>query len=172
MAEVKEKTRKTEAPFIEPGHTYGSITDKISSIILTRKTPLGWFIGFDERRFNFFLYADYETSSLKMRRNPDVTVRTRGIMEKCTYCVQRINTARIDAKKADRKISDGDVVTACQQVCPAEAIVFGDINDPESRVSKLKADHRNYSILAELGTRPRTSYLAKIKNPNPEIKEA
>lgn len=121
------------------------------------------------RRFNFFLYADLETESLKLMRNPDVTVRTRGIMEKCTYCVQRINVARIEAKKEGRNIRDGEIVTACQQVCPADAIVFGDINDSESRVSRLKAGHRNYGILSELGVRPRTSYLAKIKNPNPEI---
>jgi len=121
------------------------------------------------RRFNFLQYADYTTPSLKLLQNPDVTVRTRGVMEKCTYCVQRINHARNEAEKEDRPIRDGEIVTACQQACPAEAIVFGDINDPESRVSKLKAEPRNYGLLAELGTRPRTSYLAGLRNPNPEI---
>ncbi len=124
------------------------------------------------RRFNFLQYADYETPSLKLLRNPDVTVRTRGVMEKCTYCVQRINAARIQAKKEDRKIRDGEIVTACQAVCPAEAIVFGDINDPSSRVARLKAEPLNYGLLAGLNTRPRTTYLARLTNPNPEIATA
>ena len=121
------------------------------------------------RRFNFLHYSDYDTESLKMLRNPDVTVRTRGVMEKCTYCVQRINVARIDAEKEEREIRDGEVVTACQSVCPAQAIVFGNINDPESRVSRLKKDGRNYGLLEEVNTRPRTSYLAKVTNYNPEL---
>ncbi len=121
------------------------------------------------RRFNFFHYADYDTPSLKMMRNPDVTVRSRGGMEKCTYCVQRINTARIDAEKEGRPIRDGEIVTACQGVCPAQAIVFGNINDPDSRVSKLKADSRNYGLLEETQTQPRTSYLAKVSNPHPDL---
>jgi molybdopterin-containing oxidoreductase family iron-sulfur binding subunit len=121
------------------------------------------------RRFNFYLYADWKTESLKLQRNPDVTVRSRGVMEKCTYCIQRINEARNQARKENRPVRDGEIRTACQQVCPAEAIVFGDINDPESRVAKAKADPRNYSVLAELNTRPRTTYLASVRNPNPEI---
>ncbi len=121
------------------------------------------------RRFNFFHYADYDTPSLKMMRNPDVTVRSRGVMEKCTYCVQRINTARIDAEKEGRPIRDGEIVTACQGVCPAQAIVFGNINDPDSRVAKLKANSRNYGLLEETQTRPRTSYLAKVTNPHPDL---
>jgi molybdopterin-containing oxidoreductase family iron-sulfur binding subunit len=122
------------------------------------------------RRFNFYLYSDWTTESRKLAANPDVTVRSRGVMEKCTYCVQRINQGRIQAKKEDRTIRDGEVVTACQQACPAEAIVFGDINDPESRVARLKKDPRNYTLLADLNTRPRTSYLALVTNPNPELK--
>ncbi|MFQ5931875.1 MAG: molybdopterin oxidoreductase, partial [Nitrospiraceae bacterium] len=121
------------------------------------------------RRFNYFLYSDYNTRSLKLLRNPDVTVRSRGVMEKCTYCVQRINSARIEAKKENRQIRDAEIVTACQAVCPTEAIVFGNINDPKSRVSTLKAEPRNYGLLAELNTKPRTSYLARLRNPNPEI---
>jgi molybdopterin-containing oxidoreductase family iron-sulfur binding subunit len=121
------------------------------------------------RRFNFFLYNDDDAEMPKLQRNPDVTVRTRGVMEKCTYCVQRISHARIEAKKEGRRIGDGDVVTACQQVCPVEAIVFGDINDPRARVTQLKGDRRNYALLAELGTEPRTTYLAAVRNPNPEI---
>jgi molybdopterin-containing oxidoreductase family iron-sulfur binding subunit len=122
------------------------------------------------RRFNFFDYADFETPSLKPLRNPDVTVRSRGVMEKCTYCVQRINVAKIEAKKENRPVRDGEITTACQAACPAAAIVFGDINNRESVVAKMKAESLNYSLLAELNTKPRTTYLAKLKNPNPEIK--
>jgi Fe-S-cluster-containing dehydrogenase component len=121
------------------------------------------------RRFNFLLYADFETPSLKLARNPDVTVRSRGVMEKCTYCVQRINRARQDAKVQDRRIQDGEVRTACQQACPTDAIVFGDINDPASRVAQLRAEPANYGLLADLNTRPRTTYLAAIRNPNPAL---
>ena len=124
------------------------------------------------RRFNFLLYQDFTTPSIAMQRNPDVTVRSRGVMEKCTYCVQRINLARIEAKKDGRGIADGEVVTACQQVCPSQAIAFGDLNDPDSRVTRLKAELRNYGILEDLNTRPRTTYLAALRNPNPEIEEA
>ncbi|MGO9127356.1 MAG: TAT-variant-translocated molybdopterin oxidoreductase [Terriglobales bacterium] len=118
------------------------------------------------RRFNFLLFQDWETPQLKMMRNPDVTVRSRGVMEKCTYCVQRINEHRIDSEREDRKIEDGELQTACQQSCPANAIVFGNINDPNSRVAKLKSNPRNYSLLAGLNTRPRTTYLAEIRNPS------
>jgi molybdopterin-containing oxidoreductase family iron-sulfur binding subunit len=121
------------------------------------------------RRFNFYLYQDWTTPSLKMMRNPDVSVRSRGVMEKCTYCVQRINRARIDAKNEGREIRDGEIRTACEAACPAEAIVFGDRNDPLSRVSKLKAGPRDYGLLTELQTRPRTTYLAAVRNPNPEM---
>jgi molybdopterin-containing oxidoreductase family iron-sulfur binding subunit len=121
------------------------------------------------RRFNFLLYQDWNTPQFKLQRNPDVTVRSRGIMEKCTYCVQRINAARIQAKREDRRIRDGEILTACQAVCPTEAIVFGNVNDPESRVAKLKASPRNYTTLEELNTRPRTTYLASVRNPNPAL---
>ena len=121
------------------------------------------------RRFNFFLYSDWNTETLKMQRNPDVTVRSRGVMEKCTYCVQRINWARIDAKREDRQIRDGEIVTACESACPAQAIVFGNVNDAGARVVALKKEPRTYGALAELNVRPRTTYLAGVRNPNPEI---
>ncbi len=126
------------------------------------------------RRFNFLLFQDWETPQYKMMRNPDVSVRSRGVMEKCTYCVQRINERRIDTEtqsvRESKDIRIGDELqTACQQSCPADAIVFGNINDPNSNVSKWKAQSRNYSLLGELNTRPRTTYLAEVRNPNPEL---
>jgi molybdopterin-containing oxidoreductase family iron-sulfur binding subunit len=122
------------------------------------------------RRFNFFLYQDWDTPSIKLQRNPDVTVRSRGVMEKCTYCVQRINEGKIEAEKENRPIRDGEIKTACQAVCPTEAIVFGDIADPDSRVAKLKSEARNYGLLDDLNTKPRTTYLAAISDQHPNLR--
>ncbi|MBK6940640.1 MAG: TAT-variant-translocated molybdopterin oxidoreductase [Planctomycetes bacterium] len=125
------------------------------------------------RRFNYFNYhedlKDSANEALKMAFNPEVTVRARGVMEKCTYCVQRIQNTRITAKNQKRPIKDGEIVTACQQTCPAQAITFGDLNDQNSMVSKEHASKRSYSLLSELNSRPRTAYLARIRNPNPEL---
>lgn len=121
------------------------------------------------RRFNFLLYQDWNTPQYKMMRNPEVSVRSRGVMEKCTYCTQRIAAARIEAEKDQRKIRDGDILTACQSVCPTDAITFGDLNDQSSQVAKLKQDSRNYNLLNELNTQPRTTYLAGLKNQNKEM---
>jgi molybdopterin-containing oxidoreductase family iron-sulfur binding subunit len=120
------------------------------------------------RRFNFLTY-NQDIPVINLVHNPDVTVRARGVMEKCTYCIQRIEEARITAERETRTIRDGEVLTACQQVCPTNAIVFGNINDPNSQVSQLKGQPLNYGMLAELGTQPRTTYLARLRNPNPEL---
>jgi Fe-S-cluster-containing dehydrogenase component len=121
------------------------------------------------RRFNFLLFSDFDTESFKLARNPDVSVRSRGVMEKCSYCVQRISAAKIEADKDNRNIADGEIVTACQQACPASAITFGNINDKGSRVAKLKADERSYQVLADQNTRPRTTYVAAVLNLNQEL---
>jgi molybdopterin-containing oxidoreductase family iron-sulfur binding subunit len=121
------------------------------------------------RRFNFFLFQDWATETWKMQRNPDVSVRSRGVMEKCTYCVQRIREAEIIAQNENRFVRDGEIRTACQQACPTEAIVFGDKNNPANRVAKLKAEKLDYALFSELNTRPRTTYLAELRNPNPEL---
>jgi len=124
------------------------------------------------RHFNFYNFTKDTPDVLKLAMNPDVTVRARGVMEKCSYCVQRINRAKLDAKLAGRELRDGDVKTACQQACPASAIEFGDLRDGASRVAKAKADPRNYALLEELNTRPRTTYLSKVRNPNPDLEGA
>jgi molybdopterin-containing oxidoreductase family iron-sulfur binding subunit len=122
------------------------------------------------RRFNFLHWSkQFRAPSMRMLANPDVTVRWRGVMEKCTYCVQRINEGKIKAELENRRVRDGDIVTACQQACPAEAIVFGDLADPQSRVSQRRRSPLSYGLLAELGTRPRTTYVARIENPNAEL---
>jgi molybdopterin-containing oxidoreductase family iron-sulfur binding subunit len=124
------------------------------------------------RRFNFYNFTKDTPETLKMAQNPDVTVRARGVMEKCSYCVQRLNRARIDARLAGKALQDGDVQTACQETCPTDAITFGDIRDPKSKVSESKASDRNYNLLPELNTRPRTTYLMRLRNPNPELEKA
>ncbi len=124
------------------------------------------------RHFNFYLYSDWNTPSLYGQRNPSVTVRSRGVMEKCTYCIQRIRSAEIKAEEQGRTVRDGEVLTACQQTCPTQAIVFGNILDLSSQVAQSKAQTRKYGLLEDLNTRPRTTYLAKLWNPNPEIKES
>jgi MoCo/4Fe-4S cofactor protein with predicted Tat translocation signal len=127
------------------------------------------------RRFNYLQFSDQKTPTIQMMRNPDVTVRSRGVMEKCTFCIQRINEARIEAEKEDRRIEDGEVLTACQQACPTRAIWFGNLNDTESHggrgslVRQLKHEPLNYALLTELNTMPRTSYLARVRNLNPEL---
>jgi molybdopterin-containing oxidoreductase family iron-sulfur binding subunit len=121
------------------------------------------------RRFNFLQYVDEDIESLKAQRNPQVTVRMRGVMEKCSYCIQRIENGRIAADKENRHIRDGEVVTACQAACPTQAITFGDLNDPASRVREVKTSPLNYALLGELNTRPRTTYLARLTNPNSEL---
>jgi molybdopterin-containing oxidoreductase family iron-sulfur binding subunit len=122
------------------------------------------------RRFNFLNYANHNDVPIAMlMHNPNVTVRGRGVMEKCTFCVQRISAARIEAKKAGRPIADGEVVTACQAACPPRAITFGDIADPNSAVSREKREDRDYALLDDLNTRPRLTYLAKLTNRNPEL---
>jgi Fe-S-cluster-containing dehydrogenase component len=121
------------------------------------------------RRFNFLTYADWSTGTLKLGRNPEVSIRSRGVMEKCTFCVQRIRYAEIVAEREGRSIRDGEIVTACQAACPSGAIVFGDLNDPDSVVSRWKKEPTNYGLLAELNTRPRLTYLAALRNPNPAM---
>ena len=125
------------------------------------------------RRFNFFNYhkefADARNRVRKLLFNPEVTVRERGVMEKCTYCVQRIQNAKIKAKNDRRQLADGEIVTACQAACPTEAIVFGDLADTSSRVAKLHADRRQYELLGDLNDKPRTRFLARVRNPNPDL---
>jgi Fe-S-cluster-containing dehydrogenase component len=121
------------------------------------------------RHFNFFQFSDYDTPTLKLLRNPEVTVRSRGVMEKCTYCIQRVTSARIQAEKENRPIRDGEVLTACQAACPTNAIVFGNLNDPSSDVARQRGLARNYTLLADLNTKPRTTYLAMVPNPNPNL---
>lgn len=124
------------------------------------------------RRFNFFHFTQDMPETVRMAQNPDVTVRSRGVMEKCTFCVQRINAGKVAAKLEERPVKDGEIMSACQQACPTKAIVFGNIIDPTSRVAELKKNHRTYTVLEEINTKPRTSYLAKIRNVNPEIGES
>jgi Fe-S-cluster-containing dehydrogenase component/anaerobic selenocysteine-containing dehydrogenase len=121
------------------------------------------------RRFNFLAFSDFKTETRRLQYNPEVTVRSRGVMEKCTYCVQRIRRGEIDAETADRPLVDGDVMTACQAVCPTGAIFFGDMNDPKSKVRRAKDSPLHYALLGDINTQPRTTYLAELRNPNPEL---
>ncbi|MHC4078798.1 MAG: 4Fe-4S dicluster domain-containing protein [Planctomycetota bacterium] len=124
---------------------------------------------FKVRRFNYLDYQGETPETRKMAHNPDVTVRVRGVMEKCTYCVHRINRGKLEAKLEKRDLADGEIVTACAQACPTQAITFGDINNESTKVHQLKQSNRNYAMLSELNIWPRTTYLAKVRNPNPEL---
>ena len=119
---------------------------------------------FKVRRFNFFNYHKHLADTTMMQFNPEVTVRSRGVMEKCTFCVQRIEAVRIPARNDNRPITDGEIVPACAQTCPTQAITFGNLNDPDSQVSRLREETRSYSMLAELNIRPRTHYLGRLNN--------
>ena len=121
------------------------------------------------RRFNWFDYNREIAETVKMAKNPDVTVRERGVMEKCTFCVQRIRRAQIQARLEERAVRDGEVVTACQQACPTQAIIFGSYTDPDSKIVRSLLEQRSYTALRELGTEPRVRYLARITNPNPAL---
>jgi molybdopterin-containing oxidoreductase family iron-sulfur binding subunit len=123
------------------------------------------------RRFNFLAFADFETPTTRMQYNPDVTVRSRGVMEKCSYCVQRIRQGEIGAQLEDRRIVDGEVLTACQAVCPTRAISFGDMNDKRAEVTRWKDSPLHYALLEDLNTKPRTTYLAALRNPHPDLEE-
>jgi molybdopterin-containing oxidoreductase family iron-sulfur binding subunit len=142
-------------------HTHDGLNMQVYNRCIGTRTCSS-FCPYKVRHFNWFDYTLHDPPELRAARNPEVTVRSRGIMEKCTYCVQRIETTRIQAEVENRPIRDGEVKTACQQVCPTEAIVFGDVSDPTSAVSRLKAQQRNYALLEEANTRPRTTYLARI----------
>jgi Fe-S-cluster-containing dehydrogenase component len=124
---------------------------------------------FKVRRFNFFNWTKTLPDSLHMASNPNVTVRSRGVMEKCSFCIQRIRSVNKVANVENREVRDGEVVTACQQVCPANAITFGDLSNPESEVSRLRQSDRRYELLAELNIKPRVSYLGRVRNPNPNL---
>jgi len=124
------------------------------------------------RRFNYLQYAELSETALNMLQNPDVTVRSRGVMEKCTYCIQRIQKSYIKAENERRSLADGEVVTACQSACPTQAIIFGDINNPSAQVSQVRLSPLNFSVLEELNTVPRTTYLAKLFNPHPNLAKA
>jgi molybdopterin-containing oxidoreductase family iron-sulfur binding subunit len=127
------------------------------------------------RRFNFLLYSDvydWDDKTLALMHNPDVSVRSRGVMEKCSYCNQRIQAVKIEADKENREIRDGEIKTACQQACPTNAIVFGNINDRNAEVAKIKTNTRTYGVLADINTRPRTTYVAGVLNINEELAKA
>jgi molybdopterin-containing oxidoreductase family iron-sulfur binding subunit len=121
------------------------------------------------RKFNHFNYTKWSPEVERIGHNPDVTIRSRGVMEKCTYCTQRINESKIRAKLESRELRDGEIQPACQQACPTGAIVFGDLRDPASQLARLKQDPRDYAMLAELNNKPRTTYLAKLRNPHPAL---